>query len=769
MARKILLLALLTISLHVKAQEVSEVTLSPLTEIDETLFRVNGSSKGEDAYDEATKYYRSPVSQRRRGLDWWIAREILDGESSADEDYVAAVQLSRARLFASTRKYNVGGELTLSTLTVREWSLAADLDMRTGRDVNIMGVFSQNFRGEFSVGKRFDDDHYLDINLAMPLIMEGLQGSASQEAITLTGDNLYNPAWGYYDGEVRNSRVRRYRVPELNLRYQRPIGGSTIAAIQVNAKMGRSSLSRLGWYDGYNPTPDYYRKLPSYIASSSLKAEVEELWHNQNSDYTQIAWDDLVLTNQRSADGEAHYIIEDQVERITRGEAALLFSSKLGDKLHIHYGAKVNSTNTRHFKEMNDLLGAEYLTDIDQYIGDYSHLSNEMQNNLRDPNRKVKEGEEFGYNYTLRGINLTGIFGLEYRSNSLSVELSGAFSEAQTQRVGHYEKERFAGSLSYGGSSIVVLPTSNAAINIAYSLSGRHSLSLLAATHNIAPEAEDLFIQVQNADRIIDTPQSQNITSINLGYHYASPQFMVDVAGYFIRSRNQIDTWQAYDDLSYTYSDVVIRDIGFSSIGLEVVSHYEVSRELRLDATIALGDYTYDTTPTISLYDDTDMSLYSTSEAQAVVGCKVGNAPQLLTTLGATYFTANSFILSLDCSYAAGRYIAPSFMRRSDRVIRGTGSPEMEQEIVTQSNLGAVFDLSAAVTKTFWLHDDNRISLSLRINNLLGDRDRIDYGRESNRILRNSASSDTGAYYLQPHTYYYETPRTLYFSCNYLF
>lgn len=760
---------LLSLNTLTHAQEVSEVLSLTLTDLDETLFNASATSIYAEAYSEATKYYRSPVSQRRRGVDWWISRELLEGDIAAKEDYVAAITHHQLRLFGATKGYSAGGNLALSTLTNRDWSLAADLDVRMGRDANIEGVFSQDFRGEFTIGKLFREDHYLKIDLEVPIMMRGLQGGASQEAITLTGDYLYNPAWGLYDGEVRNSRVRRYQVPELNLRYQLPIAGSTIGAVMVEAESGRISLSRLGWYDGYNPTPDYYRKLPSYIASSDLRGEVEELWRNQDSEYTQIAWDTLVQTNQRSSDGEAHYVVEDQVEMVARGSATLLLNSELGGGVSINYGAKVEIDQVRNFKEMNDLLGAEFLTDIDQYIGDYSHLSNAMQNNLRDPNRKITEGDRFGYDYTLIGINTTGIIGIKYRSNAISINLDTKFGEQNITRNGHYEKERFAGDLSFGKSSTITLPSSSANGQIRYTPNGRHSTSLQISTHKIAPEAEDLFIQVQSANRVIDNPTSQSVSSINLNYNYSSPLLMINLTGFFIRSRNSCETWQAYDDLSYTYSDVVVSNIGYSSLGIEAVAKYKLSRDLHIEMTIAAGDYTYDTTPTVNLYDNSDMTPLSTAQAQAAVGCKVGNAPQLLTSFGATYFAKDGFILSLDCSYAAGRYIAPSFIRRTDRVIRGTGSPEMERDIVTQSNLGSVFDLTAGVTKTFWLADDNRISLTLRINNLLGDRDRIDYGRESNRILRSSATSDTSGYYLQPNTYYYETPRTCYLSCNFVF
>lgn len=758
-----------------RGQEVSEVidykddVENQLVGLDESLFIGAIHMSDDDPYIEATKYYRPPVAQLRRGLEWRINQQLFTNENGAIEDFSAPQNSHRLRVVGSTKEYTAGGDFSLATTTKRGWSIATDLGFRTGRDANISGAFSQDFRGEFSLGKLFADDHYINIGITVPILMEGLQGGASAEAITLTGDNLYNPAWGFFDGEVRNSRVRRYRVPELNLHYQRPIGGSTIAAFFVSAESGRRSLSRLGWYDGYNPTPDYYRKLPSYISNSDLRGEVEELWRSENPEYTQIAWDDLVESNLRSTDGEAHYIIEDQVEMVTRGAASLLLQSDITRGMSLKYGVKLELDRGRNFKEMNDLLRADFLTDIDQYIGDNAHLSNSMQNDLRNPNRKVTKGDKFGYDYTLATQSTLGILGLQLHLDRFWLNLSGEFGESQIHRIGHFEKERFAGAKSYGESKKATLPASCAELNFGYSPSGRHTISFSASTRNITPEARDLFIQKQNANRLVDGTKPQSLSLLELGYHYSATDFMFDIRGYFIRSRGEINSWQGYDDLTYTYSDVVVSDIGFTSMGAEAVVNYRVGRDLRFEMAISAGDYTYDTAPVVSLFDDSDMTLYSTSVASAVVGCKVGNAPQLLTTFGVDYFAKGSFIFSADVSYAGGRYIAPSFTRRTDRVIRGGASPELERAIVEQMNLGSVLDLTLGVTKTLWLRDDRRVSLSLRANNLLGERDRIGYARESSRILRSSASSDTGAYYLQPHIYYYEPPRTYYVSCNYKF
>ena len=40
-----------------------------------------------------------------------------------------------------------------------------------------------------------------------------MKGWTEREAYVLTGNNLYNPYWGPFQGKVRNSRVRRDFAP----------------------------------------------------------------------------------------------------------------------------------------------------------------------------------------------------------------------------------------------------------------------------------------------------------------------------------------------------------------------------------------------------------------------------------------------------------------------------------------------------------------------------------------------------------------------------
>ena len=47
----------------------------------------------------------------------------------------------------------------------------------------------------------------------------GAQNASTQEVYDLMGDNMYNANWGWYNGAIRNARVRRTHEPIAILKY----------------------------------------------------------------------------------------------------------------------------------------------------------------------------------------------------------------------------------------------------------------------------------------------------------------------------------------------------------------------------------------------------------------------------------------------------------------------------------------------------------------------------------------------------------------------
>ncbi len=754
----------------VDAQEVNQIyidhdtyidlQLSEPPSVDTTLFKVY-LRQSDDLYSQLTRYIYAPITTKRKGAEWWQRSSIYREVSSANVDFITPATQRYARAYTSTSGYRVGASVQLSGEIKKGWHYSSRMDYRTGRDANVEGVFRNQFSLQGQIVKRLSDSDHITISAELPYTMRGLRGSATQECYTLTGNNLYNPLWGYYNGEVRNSRVVRNLLPQAQVRYQRALSESTIASVSVDGEYGTKRMSRLGWYDSYNPTPNYYSKLPSYFYGSSVYDEAMKIWSQNDTDYTQIGWDRLVEINSTSTSGEAHYVVEDRVERVADVDMSLLFSTQLSRSAKITYGGFVNFDNRRNYKQMRDLLGAEYLTDLDQYAGDFVQVGSEMQNNLRSPNRQIREGDRFGYDYSLVRSHIGALVGLEYRTRTVDVVSEISLGEESIHRDGHYEKERFSGSGSYGESQKISLSTYNISLRAGYAIAPQHNISLSVNLDQSAPISRYLFVAAENANRTIDSPTTEKGSSFSLRYLYSASKVRVVVEGYALLLSDMGQVWQGYDDMSSTYCDIVISDIATRSIGVEVSAEADLLRNLKLSATFAAGKYIYTSAPLVTLYDDVDMSVVATSRASTLKRYIVGNAPQLSATTSLTYFLKRGVTLDMDMFYYAYRYTSPSIVRRTDRLVNFMSSIESCDELLNQQALPSLFNANFSVIKSFRLKNDTRITALVKVENLLGGEDIITTAREGNRVLSSS--------YLQESTLEYSVGRTFYVSVGYRF
>ena len=65
-------------------------------------------------------------------------------------------------------------------------------------------------------------------------------------------------------------------------------------------------------------------------------------------------------------------------------------------------GVGARFTQSRQFKTVDDLLGSNYVLDIDKFAErDFSGDHDKLQNDLNRPDRKVYKDGIFGYNFNL--------------------------------------------------------------------------------------------------------------------------------------------------------------------------------------------------------------------------------------------------------------------------------------------------------------------------------------------------------------------------------
>ena len=148
-----------------------------------------------------------------------------------------------------------------------------------------------------------------------------------------------------------------------------------------------------------------------------LNSDLYTLNDRVNQLYFGCLLQDELIRQNRMAGGHAVYALEDRVERLCNLAFDASFATEADARLTLRYGVSLRRENTRSYKQMRDLLGAGYVTDIDRFLIDDDTYSNLLQNDLRHPGRTVREGDRFGYDYalTLRGAALR--LQADYRSD----------------------------------------------------------------------------------------------------------------------------------------------------------------------------------------------------------------------------------------------------------------------------------------------------------------------------------------------------------------
>lgn len=513
-----------------------EIIIDPLPEVDTTLFRLP-SSIGVDTYADATRYYRVQSSTQRRGLYYMTFDRLFAPSQNTRETLFEPENSNRVSLYTTDRSYRVGGSAAYDRSYSNGWSLRSGVNFQSGRDCLVEGVFRNRFSLDATINKRFSHDHFLTIDLSFDYLLRGMQSNATQESYSLTGNNYYNPVWGFYHGKVRNARVNRSLNPTLEAHYQRRVGSSTHLIADLNSDISTYKRGSLGWYDAQNPYPDYYRKMPSFVPDGFVKDYVTDIWRTNNTDYTQINWDNLEQQNLISEDKSAHYAVEDRVERAQNIGGSLLFCSELKPRLQLIYGVKANLKESRNYKSMRDLLGADFLLDIDQFMGDSYNASLGLQNNLLNPNNQVGIGDKFGYDYSIFAQSTEAVARVKYRSKKLDFDIEVEVGKSSIWRKGHFEKERFAGSASLGNSQIINFSPYKMNANVGYALSSNHYVELKGMVANITPRERALFLNSEAANFIANDIKNELIRSLSLNYHYTT--FRLDLSGeaYILSSR----------------------------------------------------------------------------------------------------------------------------------------------------------------------------------------------------------------------------------------
>ncbi len=649
----------------------------------------------------------------------------------------------------SNRQYTNRLMLTHSTgLMDNNWAVTLSASRRWGQEGYVEGTFYDAYGWFLGVEKKLNDKHSLAFTALAAPVKRGMQGGSTQEAYDLTGNNYYNPNWGWQNGEKRNARVRNMNQPIMVLNHFFKPTDNTQITTTASFLFGKTSTSALNWYNARDPRPDYYRYFPSYFPVDPVNPTdpddgfylpivpemMADKWKNDPS-VSQVNWDRLYQTNYLSNNqGEqARYIIEERHNDQQQINLSSFINHDLKDNVRLSGGIELSSYTGSYYKILNDLLGGNYWVDIDQFAErDFPGNDSIGQNDLDNPNKIIYEGDKFGYDYKLhqQSGNIWGI--AQFTTTNFDYFVGGQLSYTSFWREGFKRNGRYPQN-SLGKSEKNNFLDYALKAGGTYKITGRHFVEANLAYLTRAPYMRNAFVSPRVRDAVVPVINSEKIFSTELSYHLRSPLVKARVSVYHTTFTDQSEISAFYHDERQTFVNYVVYGMNKTHQGIEAGA--EVKLNAAFSAILAgnLGNYRYTNRP----YALTSYENGSKPDATSQIYTKyfyVPGTPQTAGSFGLKYAGPRYLFIEANINYYDQMYLDFNPERRTSLAIEnlGPGDPLIKQ-ITTQEKLPSGYTVDASIGKSIrW--KQYFINLNFSVSNLLDNQKIVTGGYEQNRF-----------------------------------
>lgn len=637
---------------------------------------------------------------------------------------------SKFVLSATNRNYVLRGSYTYASGVLPSgWSFMGSLAYRWAERGAIEGVFYNSLSYMLGAEKYIGDKHRLSLATWGAPTERAQQGAATEEAYWLANSHYYNPYWGYQNGRRRNSRVVNEYSPNFMATWDYSKDEKTRLTTNLGFTYTMYGTTALGYNNAYNPMPTYYKNMPSSVFNVYNDAYNNGEWLAQNpgilDQYNalrdhwrskanrQVQWDRIYAMN-RAANLEGKDALV-YLERRHNDQMVWrlnsVFDKMLGGGHHYTLGLNLNHTKGMHYKTMADLLGSDHFTDLDSYsISDYGMGSQEVQNDLDNPNRSIRVDDRFGYDYDIL-VNKAQAWGqYAYNHRNFSAVVSADIEGTTMERDGNMRNGR-AADYSKGRSGQARFLGGGGRLQLGYRLFGKSKLTLGAGIESQAPLSYNAFVAPRISNNFVDNLQNEQILSAEAAYQFDFGFLSGNVSAYYSRLNNLTRQTAFYNDDASYFTYLTMSGAEQEYKGVEAALVFKLTNNLKVNLIGTIGDAKYLNNPAAQLaYEGSNAATIEkintwlnpiTQEAQAMQvnykGMREGSTPLTAASVGIDYNT-NGWYFSVNLNYYDRVYISPSaYVRLGNVLDNNVGyftSDQVENNV--DGSVTTAFDLASA-------------------------------------------------------------------------
>lgn len=639
---------------------------------------------------------------------------------------------------------------TSTGLMANNLAVTVSGSLRYSEEGYVEGTFYRSGSYFISVEKKFNEKHSLGfVGYGAPTVSGG-RSISIQEAYDLTGNNQYNSYWGYQAGEKRNSRIRNNHKPMLMLNHYFNLNEKTTINSSVFYTFGKGGQTKLNWYNAADPRPDYYKKFPSYYSNPGDEALFElytNLWQN-DVNTQQLDFDQIYFANTKNlysvndANGikgntitgnRAKYIIEDYRSDIQHYGFNSTFNHQLKENMILSGGVNGSFYKSMNFKVIDDLLGADFWVDVDQFAERDFASESAAQTNLDITNHVVKVGDKFGYDYDIH-VNTIGGF-TQVEGKSTKIDWYGGLSLSNTSfwRTGNVANGLFP-TTSKGDSEKKSFFNYGIKAGIEYKITGRHIISVNGAYLTRAPLSKTSFISPKTRDQIINDLKNEIIMSGDVNYLVRYPNIKVRLTGFYTSIKNKTWARSIYFEDVNTYGNYIMTGINQLFMGTELGLEVKITPTIEATGAFTMGDYIFNSRPFVTMSQDNSATLLVENKKVYLENYKIGGMPQTAASIGLEYTSPKFWFVGANFNYFMDAYIEPNPDRRTAEALSAYVSTDPQvAKILEQTKLDDGYTINVFGGKSWKLKDKYFIRININVNNVLDVKDNPSGGFEQLR------------------------------------
>ena len=659
------------------------------------------------------------------------------------------------------------------------WAFSVSGTARYAAQGYVPGTFFQGFGYFIGADKKFNDKNTLSfVGFGAP-ITQGRQSVNTDEAYALTnpqtttsengkstnfwstfkntvlegnaGANHYNANWGFQNGQVRNGTISKTNVPTAILTDVHKINDNSKITASAFYSFGRTGVTHGNYYGVPNPSPDYYQYMPSYYSPSSSDADpgkfytTTQAWQNgginpvSGFNARQIDWDGMYNVNYNNlqttnnVDGIAGkkytgrrslYIIEEQRQDVNSLGGNVIYNTRTKNNVFITGGFNETYASTRYYKVVDDLLGGDYWLDLNQFANSLSSNPNIIQNNINDPNKLIRKGDVFGYDYNIN-VNRTELWGQAEKSfKNFDLYASATVNNTSFFRKGNMVNGLFpstAGGDGSSGGNSKTLDFLNYGLKagITYKINGKNYITINAASITKPPLPTSSFVSPHSRNDEIPGIGSEKILTGDISYNVRLPWLKGRITYYYTQINNQVWQRSYFDDVYKTNVNYFMTNLNQLNQGLELGLEGIVSKRVSIIGALAYGSYLYTNRPTATISADNTSTLLAAGRTIYLQNYHVGGAPEVAGSIGVRYTGKKFWYVGVYYNYFANNYVTLNPDRRTAEALGKyiSTDPQVSQ-ITTQEKLPDAYTVDLMAGKSFRFKNKTGLNFSFMINNL---------------------------------------------------